>query len=515
MYRWCMRGVYVKKIVKIVVFFLKRVVYLQFEGRKEPLSMLRKLFKDTVIYGIATVLPRVLTLLLTRLYVNKLDTAAFGVYSGLYVYLILGNVVLSYGMETAFFRFMNKGERKSVVQSTALTSLTVSSLLFMLLAYVLRNPIARWLDYDVEYIVFAILILVLDALVVIPFAWLRNKGMSKYYALLRISNVALNLGLNLYYFSDVQVGVPSAHTGVWYIFMANMLASLSTLVLVLPIYVKIRFSFDARLWREMMIYAFPVLLAGIAFAVNEGFDRVFLRMLLPAETADSTIGVYSACYKMGVFMNLFVTAYKLGVEPFFFSNAQDKNAPKTYARVTEYFIIAGGFILLFITVFTDLFKHILIPNSDYWEALWIVPVVLLANLCLGIYHSLSVWYKVTDRTTFGAVISLVGMALTVIFNFLLIPLLSYKGAALATLITYMAMMLISYYYGQKYYPIPYKKRKIKFFLGMSVFFSLIDFYLLGRNIYVGVVFLLIYAVLGNAAIGGIKAIRGQRVKSRE
>lgn len=258
----------------------------------------------------------------------------------------------------------------------------------------------------------------------------------------------------------------------------------------------------------MMIYAFPVLLAGIAFAVNEGFDRVFLRMLLPADTADETIGIYSACYKMGVFMNLFVTAYKLGIEPFFFSSSQDKNAPKTYARITEYFIVCGGFILLFITVFTDVFKLILIPNKAYWDALWIVPIILLANLCLGIYHSLSVWYKVTDRTSFGAIVSLIGMAITVVFNFALIPWLSYKGAALATLITYAAMMSISYYYGQKYYPIPYKKRKIKIFLGMSVLFSFINFYAFGNSIYIGILFLLIYGYLASFAIK-LKALRSK------
>ena len=462
--------------------------------------MLKKLFQDTAIYGIATVLPRVMTLLLTRLYVSKLDTNDFGIYSGIFVYLILGNVLLSYGMETAFFRFMNKGEQKKQVQSTALTSLTVSSLFFLLLAYLLRESIASWLNYKVEHIVFGIYIMVLDALVVIPFAWLRNKGKANFYAFVKVGNTALNLLLNIYFLNYLPQESIATNGGVYYIFLANVIASLATLIVLLPIYIKIRFKFYYSLWKEMMIYAFPVLLAGIAFAVNEGFDRVFLRMLLPEETADATIGIYSACYKMGVFMNLFVSAFKLGVEPFFFSSAQDKNAPKTYARITEYFIVCSGFILVFITVFTDVFKLILIPNKAYWEALWIVPIVLLANLCLGIYHSLSVWYKVTDRTSFGAIVSLIGMALTVLFNFALIPWLSYKGAALATLITYGAMMSISYYYGQKHYPIPYNKRKIKVFLGMSVLFSFLEFYLFNCNIYIGCVFLLIYGYLASLTL---------------
>ena len=467
--------------------------------------MLKKLLKDTVIYGIATVLPRVITLLLTRLYVDKLPTGDFGIYSGLFVYLILGNVLLSYGMETAFFRFMNKGEQKKQVQSTALTSLTVSSLFFLVTAYLFRDTIAAWLNYDVQYIVFGIYILVLDSLVVIPFAWLRNKGKSFFYAFLKVGNTVVNMAFNIYFLNYLPEDQLANGGGVYYIFLANVIASLFTFIALLPIYLKIRFKFSYRLWKEMMLYAFPVLLAGIAFSVNEGFDRVFLRMLLPADTADETIGIYSACYKMGVFMNLFVSAYKLGIEPFFFSSAQDKNAPKTYAQITEYFIICGGFILLFITVFTDVFKLILIPNPAYWEALWIVPIILLANFCSGIYQSLSVWYKVTDRTMFGAIVSLVGMALTVLFNFALIPFFSYKGAALATLITYAAMMSVSYYYGQKYYPIPYKKRKIKIFLSISVGFSFLNFYAFGNNVYVGLFFLLIYAFLASFVIN-VKAI---------
>lgn len=464
------------------------------------MSKLQKLFKHTFIYGLATVLPRVISLILTRLYVQELNsTADFGVYSGLFVYLILGNVLLSYGMETAFFRFMNKEEDKRKVQSTALTSLFVSSLSFFVVALFARNFISEWLQYDVNLITFCIIILTLDALVVIPFAQLRNEGKSLTYVIIKIGNVTVNLLLNLFFFLLLPKLKDNAfwdffyfENQVYYIFISNIMASLLTLVVLLPIYFKIRLDFSFVLWKKMFRYAFPVLIAGIAFAVNEGFDRVFLRMLLPVETADNTIGIYSACYKMGVFMTLFVTAYKLGVEPFFFSNAQNKDAPQTYALVTEYFTIFGAFILLFITVFTDIFKRILINNPAYWEALWVVPVVLLANLCLGIYHSLSVWYKVTDRTQFGAYISILGMVITILLNFLLIPVISYKGAALATLATYLVMMLVSYFVGQRKYPIPYNINKILFYLIFSVLASFFTFYIFDRNMYVGTFLLLLY-----------------------
>ena len=411
------------------------------------------------------------------------------------MYLILGNVLLSYGMETAFFRFMNKNSDKKIVQSTALTSLTISSLSFLLITIAFRENIAQWLNYETRFITYSILILVLDALVVIPFAWLRNEGKAKSYAVIKIVNVIINLTFNILFFNFLDKKISTLNNGVHYIFIANLIASFLTFIMLFPLYFRIKFHFSFPLWKQMFRYGFPILIAGIAFAVNEGFDRIFLRMLLPADTADATIGIYSACYKMGVFMTLFVTAYKLGVEPFFFSNAQDKNAPKTYASVTEYFIIFGSFILLFITIFTDIFKMILIPNEAYWEALWIVPIVLLANLCLGIYHSLSVWYKITDRTNFGAYISFLGMTITLILNLLLIPILGYKGSALATLATYLTMMLTSFFFGQKKYPIPYNIKRISFYLSFSILASFITFYVLDRNIYVGITFLLIYAVI--------------------
>ncbi|MDO5106430.1 polysaccharide biosynthesis C-terminal domain-containing protein [Capnocytophaga sp.] len=457
------------------------------------MSKLKQLFKHTLIYGLATVLPRVLTLLLTRLYVDKLDREEFGIYSGLFVYLILGNVLLSYGMETAFFRFMNKKHDSGKVQSTALTSLFISSLLFLVVAFSLRNQLATWLNYDVRFISYSIYILTLDALVVIPFAWLRHRGKSLWYAIIKIGNVTVNLLFNLFFFLVLESEVQKVSDGVNYIFISNFLASLLTFLALLPLYFRIRLRFSFPLWKEMLWYAVPVLVSGIAFAVNEGFDRVFLRMLLPADSADATIGVYSACYKMGVFMTLFVTAYKLGVEPFFFSKAKDKNAPQTYALITQYFTIFGAFILLFITVFVDIFKHILIPSAEYWEALWVVPVILLANLCLGIYHSLSVWYKITDRTHFGAYVSVLGMAITVILNFLLIPLISYKGSALATLATYFVMMLVSFFFGQKKYPIPYNVKKISFYLAFSILASFLVFYVFDRNLYVGIIAILLYA----------------------
>lgn len=244
-----------------------------------------------------------------------------------------------------------------------------------------------------------------------------------------------------------------------YIFIANLIASAVTLLMLLPLYVKIGFGFSKTIWKQMMKYALPVLIAGIAFSINEAFDRILLKYLLPENVAEVQVGLYSACYKLGMFMTLFVMAFRLGIEPFFFNHSDHANAKNTYATITKYFTLFGCLILLVVVVYIDVFKRILIPNSQYWEALKIVPLILLANLFLGIYHNLSVWYKVTDRTKYGAYISVFAAIVTLVLNFVLIPMIGYMGSAIATLAAYGSMMVLSYLYGRKYYDVPYEVKK--------------------------------------------------------
>ena len=466
---------------------------------------IKQLFKHTAIYGLATVMPRVLNLVLTPLHTSAqtLTQAQYGLYQGLFAYMILGNVLLTYGMETAFFRFMNKENDPSRVASTSLRSLAVSSLAFLVVGLLSSTYIGYWLGYPAIYIRYAVWILVLDTLVAIPFAWQRNAGHSLHYSLIKIGNVSINLGLNLLfllYFPYLERSGYELPTFTFiedktqYIFMANLIASLLTFVYMLPLYKRIGLRWDPKLWRTMLRYAFPILIAGVAFSVNEAFDRVFIRMLYPAGEADAVVGLYAGCYKMGVFMTLFITAYKLGVEPFFFSSSGDKKAPETYAKVTEYFSIFAGGILLFVCVYIDQLKWLLIPNKAYWEGLKIVPFVLMANLCLGLYHSMSVWYKVSDRTHWGALISVVGGVITVVANLSLIPLWGYMGAAVATFLAYGGMMGLSWWIGQRKYPIPYRWEAIGGFLGLSTGLSLLYFYVLDRNIWVGSGFFLTYSI---------------------
>lgn len=463
--------------------------------------MFRKLFKQTFIYGVATVLPRILNYLLVRLHTRYLPTESYGEVSNVFAYFVVFNVILSYGMETAFFRFFHKEENKEEVINTSAWSLVGSSLLFLVLGLLFQHQLAYWADISVEVIRLGIGILVLDALVVIPFAWLRAREKPMKYAFLKIVNVSINVGLNIFflaYLKDWSVHsawlqqIYVADFQIEYIFIANFIASFFTLVLLFNFYTKLSFSFNTELWKRIMRYALPVLVAGLAYAINEASDRIMMKYLLPKDIAKSELGIYAACYKLSIFMTLFSTAFRLGIEPFFFSHAGSKNATQTYADITKYFSIFGSFIFVGVMVFADLLKRLLISDEAYWEAMDIVPIILLANLFLGIYYNLSVWYKVTDKTKFGGLISVIAAIITIVANFLLIPTIGYIGAAISTLAAYGTMMILSFFWGQKYYPIPYETRRVLIYIILAIGFSMISFYGFRENYLVGMILLLIF-----------------------
>lgn len=445
-----------------------------------------------------------LSFLLVPLYTTQgvlSSVAEYGEVTIIFSYFVLFNVLLAYGMETAFFRFYNKQQHKDVVISTSTISLLVSSVVFVVLAFLFQNQIAALININVGYINLVIWILLLDALVIIPFAWLRATQKPMRYAVIKILNVAINLGLNIFFLLFLKSLAQDAaffdsiykpNFEIHYIFIANLIASAVTLVFMLPFYLKVKFKFDTLLWKQMMKYAIPVLIAGVAFSINETFDRILLDYLLPADIAKTEIGMYSACYKLALFMTLFATAYRLGIEPFFFSHANTQNPQKNYAKILELFVAFGAVILLLVVVFADIIKPIIIRSEAYWEAMWIVPFILLANFCLGIYHNLSVWYKITDRTKFGAYISVFGALVTLGLNFWLIPIMSYKGSAIATLSAYALMVLLSYFFGRKYYPIPYNLKKIGLYLTLSIAFAFLSFYRFRADYLMGISMLIVF-----------------------
>jgi len=426
-----------------------------------------------------------ISFLLNPIYTSVLPKQEFADVSIIFAWLVFFNVILSYGMETAFFRFYNSEENKKNVISTATISLFWTSLIFLLVALLNRKTLSNWANVNVEYITYTIWILVLDALAIIPFSKLRANKKPMVYAVIKIGNVSLNFALNLFFLLLLPQLAKSNPSGffntifyenfeVGYIFVSSLIASLLTFVVVSPDYFKIKWHFDFSLWKKMIKYGFPILIAGIAFAINEHFDKILLEWL---KVPKADIGAYSACYKIGMFMVLFRTAYTLGIEPFFFSHASNENAQQTYATITKYFVIFGSFITLFVIAFVDLFKHLLVPNPDYWDAIKVVPLIVLANFFLGIYTNLSVWYKLIDKTKIGAYISIIGAFVTLVLNFLLIPSISYYGSAIATIAAYGTMMVISYQLGQKKYPIPYDLNKIGSYLGLTILFSAIAFYI--------------------------------------
>ena len=467
------------------------------------MGLYKKLFKQTAIYGLATVLPRMFSFLLVPLYTNLLPKAEYGKVSIIFAWMIFFNVILAYGMETAFFRFYNNEDNKKSVVETSMISIFWTTIIFLFAALLFRTTLADWSGIDAQYITYTIWILALDALVIIPFSKLRAFQKPMVYALIKIGNVLVNLILSvlfLLYFPKLIEANPNSFASslyidnfeIGYIFLANIIASLLTFVILSPDYIFLKWKFDFKLWKKMMRYGLPIMVAGIAFAINEQFDKILLAKLLPAKIAEAEVGVYSACYKLGLFMVLYRTAYTLGIEPFFFSHAADKNAPNTYAMVTKYFVIFGSFILLSVIVFADLFKFLMIGDSSYWVAMKVVPLIILANFFLGIYTNLSVWYKLIDKTYIGAYISIAGAIITLVLNFLLIPTMSYMGSAIATLAAYGSMMTISYYLGNRYYPIPYDFKKIGSYLGLSILFSGVSFYKFRENYFVGIGLLLLF-----------------------
>lgn len=421
----------------------------------------------------------------------------------IFAYFAIFNVFLAYGMETTFFRFYKETDQRKKVVTTSLLSILATTLSFVIVGFLFRGSLSQLLEIKPQYIGYVFGILALDALAIIPFVWLRANEKPKRFATVKILNVCLNLGLTLFFLVALPNWVSADRTGfldsiyienyeISYILISNLVASWVTVMLLLPVYLRRPYVFDLSLWKRMMRYAMPVLVAGIAFTINEVLDKILLERLLPKDIAIAEVGKYGACIKLAVFMTLFATAFRMGIEPFFFSHSDSKNPQKAYAQITNYFVVLGSIILLAVVVFADVLKELFVRDEAYWDAMPVVPIILLASFFLGIYHNLSVWYKVTDRTKFGAYISMIGAVLTIIINVVFIQYFSYMASAIATLIAYGTMMLLSLYFGRMYYPIPYNFRKISFYLGVSILFSILSFYIFDRNLIAGIVLLLLF-----------------------
>lgn len=441
------------------------------------MNLLKKLAGQTAIYGLGSVIARLLNFLLVPLYTRYFLPEEYGVVTEMYAYVAFLVVFLTYGLETAFFRYTAKEKNKERVYSTSLISLIFTSIIFVLIIFLNADYIANLLQYanNPEYIKWFALIVGIDAICSISFAKLRQQDRANRFTLVRLVNIFINIGLNLFFIiycpyalennlSSVEFvnSIYSKNIGIGYIFIANLIASFFTLLMLMPEMIKSIWVFDIKLWKKMIVYAIPLLFAGLAGITNETIDRVLLKQLLPKSVnVLREVGIYGAFYKLSILMTLFVQTFRFAAEPFFFAHEKEHNSRKTYASVMKYFVLIMAIIFLFVTTYYNFVVQFLGEEFRGDErGFKIVSILLLANFFLGIYYNLSIWFKLSEKTKYGAFISIFGAITTIFLNIILIPLIGIVGSAWATLICYFLMVICSYFLGKKHYPIPYEIKKI-------------------------------------------------------
>ena len=449
------------------------------------MSVLKKLAGQTAVYGVSSIVGRVLTYLLVPVYTAYFAAAEYGIVTGLYAYVSFLNVVFTYGMETTFFRFANRpGADRRELYDRVMSLLLLSTVVLTGLLMLLARPLLGLLDIPPgheQYAIWVALILGLDTLAAIPFARLRLENKARKFAGIKLAGIVLNVGLNLFFIVLcpwlLKVGIVRSFVtaiykpslGVGYVFLANLFASGATLLLLGRELLDFRFRFDFSWLRPLLAYAFPLMLMGLAGMVNETLDRILLPKWLPegfypGKSSLTAVGIYGACYKLSIFMSLVIQAFRYAAEPFFFAQSTDKNSPATFAMILKWFTICCAVIFVGISLNVEDFGALFLRRAEYREGLVVVPVLLLANLFLGVYYNLSVWFKLTDKTYYGTYIGAGGAVLTIVLNFLLIPVLGYMGSALATLACYFLMAVLCWRLGERHFPVPYPMRRLGLWL---------------------------------------------------
>jgi O-antigen/teichoic acid export membrane protein len=437
------------------------------------LKPIKALAKQTLVYGMGSIIPRILNYFLVPFYTRVFpDPKEYGVIVEFYAYVTFLIIVLTLGLETTLFRFSNKEEySKEKVYSNTLGIITLVNLLFLSLVVIFSGSISSFLGYpnNIEYVIIFAIILVCDAISSIPFARLRIQNKAVKFSVFKILNVFINILLNIVlvylipkYASSNILEVYNQIPKVGYVFISNLIASLFTLFLLFLDKLNRTISIDKQLVKKLLIYGLPLCLAGLAGTMNEMLDRILIKILIiDPDVSMYQLGIFGANAKLAVFMTLFIQMFRFAAEPFFFNKAKDKDSNEVFAKVSKYFILFGLIIFLFIIVYIDIFKHFL--GHKYWEGLTVVPILLIANLLLGVYFNLSFWYKLTNKNMWGLYITLVGTVLTVVINMLFLADYGYIVCAYAHLLCYIFMVVISYYLGQKYYPIKYDVKGILYY----------------------------------------------------
>ncbi|RPD49772.1 polysaccharide biosynthesis protein [Hymenobacter sediminis] len=498
------------------------------------MSIAKRLASQTAVYGISSIVGRVLNTLLVPIYTKRFAAAQYGIVTGLYAYVSFLNVLFTYGMETTYFRFANRpGTDRQELYNRVMTLLILTSILLTIALGLLARPLMSLLSLPPGHERFAIwiaVILGLDAVAAIPFARLRLENKAKKFAAIRLANIVLNVGLNLFFIvfcPDVLAGdyltglrpfIEKAYDpsiGVGYVFISNLAASAFTLLLLSRELLDFRPSLSLEPLRPLLRYAYPIMLMGLAGMVNETLDRILLPRWLPenfypGQSNLAAVGIYGACYKISILMSLVIQAFRYAAEPFFFAQSNDKNSPRTFALVLKWFTLCCAMLFVGVSVNVDIVAQLFLRRPEYLQGLAVVPVLLLANLFLGVYWNLSVWFKLTDKTYYGTYIGFAGAVLTVALNFLLIPVLGYMGSAIATLACYFLMAALCWWLGERHFPVPYPVLKLLGWLSLAVGVVALSWWL---PVTAGWPRYGFHALLTLGFVGAVALIEGRRLRS--
>ena len=439
---------------------------------------IRNLMKQTAVYGLSSIVGRLLNYLLVPLYTSVfINPSDYGVVSDLYAWVAFLLVFLTFGMETAYFRFIQDAENKEKLFQNALFTVLGFNVIFFSIILYFNNPIASFMLYDDhnEYIILLMAIVCIDSISALPLAKLRYEEKAKNFVLIQFTSILINIGLNLF-FMLYLFNSDQPEEGILFILLANLCSSLIKPLLLYTSFLKLHLTFDWRLAKTMVLYALPLVIAGFAGIVNETLDRILLKQILydpgipgSLDAAEAQVGIYSACYKLAMLVTILLQAYRYAAEPFFFSQMKNEDRNKVYVKVMNIFIALVCSVFLLVSLNIDIFKHF-IRNEIYWQGLKVVPILLLANVFLGIYYNQSIWYKLSGKTKFGAYITIGGALITVALNLIFIPTYGYMASAWATLLVYFLQMVFSYLLGQRHFPIPYNLKKFSVYIGLALVF---------------------------------------------
>lgn len=454
---------------------------------------LKSLAKDTAIYGLSSIVGRFLNYMLVPLYTAVLpaSTGGYGVVSNVYAFTALMLVLLTFGMETGFFRFANKGQDDPMrVYSTTLLSVSIGSVVFVVLGLLFLEPIAGWLEYGEHpwYIGMMMIVVAMDAIQSIPFAYLRYKKRPIKFAALKLLFIFLNIALNLFYYVVLK------GNDVGYAFLFNLVCTSVVMLCMIPELRGFTYVLDRELLKRMLRYSLPLVILGVAGILNQVADKIIFPFVYPDE-AEATVqlGIYGAASKIAMIMAMFTQAFRFAYEPFVFGKSKEKDSREMYAQAMKFFIIFTLLAFLAVMFYLDILRHII--GRDYWDGLRVVPIVMAAEIFMGIYFNLSFWYKLIDETRWGAYFSLTGCTILILMNIFLIPKYGYIACAWAGFTGYGVAMLLSYFVGQKKYPIQYDLKAIGMYVLLAAVLYLAAEYVPIDNIYLRMAYRTVLLIL--------------------